>query len=154
MKKIFIFTLLVSVVTLAGFWVAPKICMLMWPGSLHPNQSWTASLGLDARQAASLERLESSFRKESDKMCVTICGERMSLLRLMRAKPVDEKAVDGKIEEIGRLQIQLEKQIASHILEVKKGLTAEQSQAYLDRIQEDLSQSIRQSGYVEAVSSK
>ncbi len=149
MKKLILFTVLISVVTLGSFWGGKKVCMMMWPGSLNPSQNWYFSLGLDARQAESLKKFESSFRKKTDGLCMKICQERLNLLNLIKQKDANQQGINKKIEEIGGLQILLEQQIASHILEVKKDLTLEQSQAYLNRIHEELRKSIQQSGYRE-----
>ncbi len=147
MRRLLLFTILISVVTLAGFWGGKKACMLMWPASLNPSQNWYLTLGLNSGQAESLKGLETSFRKSADKLCMTVCRERLELLKIMRDKTADPAQIHQKIEKIGALQILLEKQIADHILEVKKDLTEEQSQAYLDRIHRELRQSIVQSGY-------
>ena len=151
MKKLLVFTMLVSLVTLAGFFGGKKVCMMMWPGSVNPSQAWYFQLGLDARQARELQGLESSFRKEADGLCMKICQERLALLKMMRRKDTDPEAVNRKIEEIGQLQVLLEKQIAAHILEVKKDMTPEQSRVYFDRIHRELQRSIVQSGYPEVL---
>ena len=150
MKKLLFLTVLISAMTLAGYWGGQKVCMmLMWPGSLNPSQAWYFNLGLTPEQAQSLKQLESTFRKDTDKVCMRICKERLELLKLMRADKVDTEAVYKKIEEIGLLQVSLEKEIATHILEVKKDLTPEQSQSYLNHIREELLKSMKQSGYGE-----
>ena len=151
MRKLLIFTVLISAVTLAGFWGAKKVCMLMWPGSLNPNRIWYSNLGLNPEQAESLKKVDSAFRGETDKVCMWICKERLELLNLMRNPKAKPEEIYKKIEEIGALQVSLEKQIATHILEVKKDLTPEQSEAYLNRIQRELHESIKQSGYAEAL---
>ena len=152
MKKLLFFTAVIALVTLAGFFGGKKVCMMMWPGSVNPSQAWYFQLGLDAGQARELQGLESSFRKQADGLCMKICKERLALLRTMRQKDADPETVNHKIEEIGQLQFLLEKQIAAHILEVKKDLTPEQSQVYFDRIHQELQRSIVQSGYSEALS--
>ena len=152
MKKLFFFTVIISLVTLGGFFGGKKVCLMMWPGSVNPSQAWYFQLGLDAGQARELQGLESSFRKQADGLCMKICKERLALLKTMRRKGADPEAVNRKIEEIGQLQVLLEKQIADHILEVKKDLTAEQSQVYFDRIHQELQRSIVQSGYSEILS--
>ncbi len=150
MKKLLFFTVFISVVTLAGFWGGRKVSMmLMWPGSLNPSQQWYFNLGLTPEQAQTLKQLESSFRKETDPLCIRICKERLELLKLMRRDPADQEAIYQKIEAISALQTSLEKEIATHILEVKKDLTSEQSEIYLDRIREELHASISRSGYGE-----
>ena len=149
MKKLILFTVLISVVTLGGFWGGKKVCMMMWPGSVNPSQNWYFALGLNSEQAESLKNLDASFRQDADKLCMTICKERLNLLNLMKQKGANQEVINKKIEAIGGLQVLLEQQIAAHILEVKRNLTPEQSQAYLDRIHEELRNSVRQSGYGE-----
>ena len=148
MKKLILFTALVSLVTLGSFWGGKKVCMMMWPGSLNPSQSWYFSVGLNAGQAEALKKLEASFREDADKLCMTICKERLGLLNMIKSG-AGQEAVDRKIEKTGALQILLEKQIAGHILQVKKNLTPEQNQAYLNRIHAELQESVQKSGYGE-----
>ncbi|MGH7198451.1 MAG: periplasmic heavy metal sensor [Candidatus Omnitrophota bacterium] len=151
MKKLLLFTIVISAVTLAGFWGGRKACMLMWPASLNPSQNWYYTLGLSQEQAETLKKVDASFRKDADKMCMRICRERLELLNLMGKKDADPAAVNRKIEEIGGLQVLLEKQIASHILEVKKGLTLDQTEAYLARIHAELAAAIKRNGYGEVL---
>ena len=149
MKKLLLFTALISLVTLGGFFGGKKVCMMMWPGSVNPSQAWYFELGLNPPQAEALKKLEISFRDRTDKLCMKICEERLKLLNQMKEKNVDREAVYRKIEEIGTLQISLEKEIAGHILNVKDDLTPAQSQAYLDRIHEQFRDSLKKSGYEE-----
>ena len=67
MKKLIIFTVLISAVTLAGFWGGRKVCMLMWPTSVNPSGAWYFNLGLSPEQAETLKKLESGFRPDSHK---------------------------------------------------------------------------------------
>lgn len=149
MKKLLFFTVIVSLVTLGGFFGGKKVCMMMWPGSVNPSQAWYFELGLNPPQAEALKKLETSFRDRTDKLCMKICEERLKLLNQMRRGHVDREAVYRKIEEIGALQVSLEKEIATHILNVKDDLTPAQSQAYLDRIHEQFLDSLKKSGYDE-----
>ena len=149
MKKLLLFTAIISLVTLGGFFGGKKVCMMMWPGSVNPSQAWYFELGLNKQQAESLKSLETSFRDRTDKLCMKICGERLKLLNQMKEGHVDREAVYKKIEEIGALQVSLEKEIATHILDVKDDLTPAQSQAYLDRIHEQFLDSLKKSGYKE-----
>ena len=127
------------------------MCMLMWPGSLNPNQSWYFNLGMNAKQAEALKKLDSAFRKDTDNICMRICKERLDLLNMMRDPNVNSDAVYKKIEEIGAVQVSLEKEIATHILKVKKDLSPEQSEAYLNTIRQELHEAIKQSGYGEVL---
>lgn len=152
MRKLILFTFLISVATLVGFWGGKKVCMhFMWPASVNPNQAWYFNLGLSPEQAESLKSLESTFRPNADRFCTIICKERLELLNLMRNPDAKPEEIYQKIEAIGALQISLEKEIATHILEVKKDLTPDQAEAYLNRIQRELYRSIEKSGYGEAL---
>jgi len=151
MKKLLFFAILISSLTLAGFWGGKKMCMLMWPGSVNPSQSWYFNLGLNNEQAESLKKMDFAFREKTDKICMRICKERIDLLNMMRNSKADPEAIYKKIEEIGTVQISLEKEIATHILQVKKDLTPEQSEAYLNKIREELRLSMKQSGYNEVL---
>lgn len=151
MRKLLAFAVLISVVTIAGFWGGRKVCMLMWPGSVNPSGAWYFNLGLNDKQADSLKRLESGFRKDADKFCMRICKERLELLNMMKDPKVKPDLIYKKIEEVGALQVSLEKQIATHILQVKNDLTPEQSEAYLNRIHRELADSIKQAGYGEVL---
>lgn len=150
MKKLFVFAAFISIVTVAGFWGGQKLCMmLMWPGSLNPSQAWYFNLGLSPEQAQSLKEIDSAFRKEADTFCMRICKERLELLNMMRNPNTEPAAIYKKIGEIGALQTSLEKEIATHILTVKEDLTPEQGEAYLDKIRDELRESINRSGFGE-----
>lgn len=147
MKRLLVFALIVSAVTLAGYWTGRKVCMTMWPGSLNPAPRWYANLGLNREQADALRAKDAAFRRVADGLCVRVCMGRMQLLTLMEKPEVSHEEVFRKIEEVGALQVQVEQEIASHILAVRQHLTPEQSAAYLARVRAQLQESIRQTGY-------
>lgn len=80
-----------------------------------------------------------------------ICQERVRLLEQMKDKRVSSDILYRKTEEIGQLQISLEKKVIAHILEVDKSLTPSQSKAYLERIYRQQCQMIAKSGYGESL---
>ena len=123
----------------------------MWPGSVNPSAAWYLELGLSADQAKALEAQETSFRNKTDKLCMQICAQRWAVLNAIKAKSVDREAVYLKIEEIGRFQILLEKEIAAHILNVKENLSPAQSETYLNRIHEQFRDSLKKNGYEEVL---
>ena len=147
MRKLLLLTVVIAGVTLAGFWGGRKVCMLMWPGSLRPSQAWYGHMGLSPSQTDALQKLDRAFREQTDRVCMKICRERLALLNLMRDPKADPQVIYHHIEEIGAIQVSLEKAIATHILTAKTVLTPVQSQAYLNRIQQQLHESIEQSGY-------
>jgi len=147
MKRLLVFALIISAVTLAGYWTGRKVCMMMWPGSLNPAPRWYANLGLDREQADVLRAKDAAFRSMADGMCVRVCRGRLELLALMGENGSSQDKVLSKIDEVGALQVALEKEIAAHILAVRENLTPEQSAAYLARVREKLHDSIRRTGY-------
>lgn len=148
MKKLFIFTLIVSVMTLGGLWSGKKFCTMMsMPAGGRSGQALYSEMGLDASQTKSVGKLEVSFRKEADALCMRICQERVKLLEQIKNNRMSQEAIYKRVEEIGGLQISLEKKVIAHIFEVNKGLTASQSKAYLERIYQQQCQIISQSGY-------
>ena len=155
MKKLLIFTLIISSVTLGGLWSGKKFCTMMsMPVGARSSQAIYSELGLDTSQTESVRRLEASFRKDADAMCMRICEERVRLLEQMKDKRVSPDVLYRKTEEIGQLQISLEKKVVAHILEVDKSLTPSQSKAYLERIYQQQCQMIAQSGYGESLDKK
>ena len=134
MKKIILFTLIISIITLGGYVSGQKVCGKMG--------GWGSG-------AAPLEKNESSFQTNIEKKCMGICQERVALMEAMRDEKSDEAAIHARIEKIGNLQVLLEKEIASHIFEVKSGLPPAEQRAYLDRIHKELKRSINQCGYGE-----
>ena len=148
MKKLLIFTLIVSTVTLGGLWSGKKFCTMMsMPAEDRSGQALYSEIGLDASQTQAVRKLEASFRKEADELCMQICRERMDLVDQMKDGRTSHETIDRKIEEIGQLQISLEKKVAAHILTINKSLTPSQSVAYLERIYQQQCQMISQSGY-------
>lgn len=155
MKKLIIFTLIISGVTLGGLWSGKKFCTMMsMPAGTRSGQALYSEMGLDASQAESVRKLEAAFRKDADAMCMRICEERVRLLEQMKDKRVSPDVLYRKTEEIGQLQISLEKKVIGHILEVDKNLKPSQSKAYLERIYQQQCQMIAKSGYGESLDKK
>ena len=96
-------------------------------GGSSSGQALYSGMGLDKTQMESVRSLEASFRKEADAMCMRICDERRRLLEQMKDKSASPDVFYRKTEEIGQLQIALEKKVIAHILEVDKSLMPSQS---------------------------
>ena len=155
MKKLIIFTVIVSVVTLGGLWSGRKFCtMISMPVGARSGQALYSEMGLDASQTESVRKLEAVFRKEADTLCMRICRERVDLLKQLKDKRVSSGVIYAKVEEIGQLQISLEKKVIAHILQVNKTLTPSQSEAYLERIYQQQCRMIAKSGYGESLDKK
>ena len=141
--------------TLGGLWSGNKFCTMMSSlGGTRSGQVLYSEIGLDASQTESVRKLEASFRKDADALCMHICQERADLLKQMKDKRADQEALYKRVEEIGQLQISLEKKVIAHILQVNKTLTPSQSEAYLERIYQQQCRMIAKSGYGESLDKK
>ena len=155
MKKLLVFTVIISAVTLGGFWSGKKFCTMMsMPAGARSGQALYSEMGLDTSQTESVRKLEASFRKDADAICTRICQERVDLLKLMKDKRASQEALYRRVEEIGELHIALEKKFVTNVLEVDKSLTPSQSKAYLERIYQQQCQMIAKSGYGENLDKK
>lgn len=148
MKKIILFVALVSLVTATGYWVAQKACTSMDKGE---GGKWYESIGLNKNDSVLFEKSDARFRSEMDKVCTSICKERVDLIKMMKDPNLDRKAIERKIEQIGQMQTELEKQIAVHILDVTQKLPAEHRQAYIETIERQFVESVKQHGYLDAL---
>lgn len=152
MKKILfliLFAALVSGATLASSWCGKQVCMMM---SKAPMNLYSG-LNLSAEQETNLKQLDAKFKEEADPMCVRVCQGKTQLMNLLADKNNNKEAIDQKIEEVGALQTALEKKVADHILDVKKGLNPDQAAAYVARLDEGLQQSMKQCGYSDILKS-
>ena len=149
MKRLLFFTLFVSAVTLGGYWGGRQVCGMVFPGAMSGAKEGTQRLGLSPEQERSLKSLEEPFIARANRLCMKVCKEKAVLLELLADKKVDQKTIHLKIEEIGLLQISLEKEIVSHIFLVKTLLNEKQGEIYVRRIQKEFQDSMAQCGYSE-----
>jgi len=74
------------------------------------------------------------FRAEIDRRRKEIAGKRVTMLNLMRADIPDKKAIDSAISDISRMQEEMQRVVALHILEEKATLDKAQQKKFLDLI--------------------
>ena len=101
---------------------------------MFPQKDLYSEIGLDRAQTEIVRKMDASFGGEADQLCMRICRERARLLEQIKDKSILPETIDKKVEEIGRLQISLEKKVIAHILQVDQFLTPSQSEAYLEKI--------------------
>jgi uncharacterized membrane protein len=152
-KKLIILTILISGITLAGFFGGRMAGVMLTSSTPSRGQSWYYNLGLNPQQAKELRASDEALREESDRICMRICKERLALFDLVRSSEAEPQVIYQKIGEIGAMQVALEREIATHILKVKSILTPERSETYLRRIRDDLNQAVKDGGYEELLES-
>jgi hypothetical protein len=136
MKKLFFLVAVVSVVTLASFWVAPKMCTVIC----------NLKLGSCSKEAPVF-----SAQKDIDALCGQICRYRLEVFQMIEGSESSQEAIHEKIDAIGALQISLEKKIADSILEAKRDMSEDKYKAYLKRLRAQLERSIRDNGFGEVL---
>ena len=148
MKKLLIFTLIVSAISVSAFWSGQKACRMM-ATKILTSQDLYKELKLNAVQTAKLKSLDTAFQKNADNVCAHVCRARQELIDLMKDKSTTQSVLNDKIDAIGRLQTDFEKQTAAHILAVRAMLTPEQAARYLDLVEGQFQQALKKSGYAE-----
>ena len=139
MKKLIFLTVGVSLLTLLGFFGAQKMYQRM--ATSHIPSSIT-TLGRTPEEKKTLKQLEETFRQNTEQLCIRVCQTRLTILNMMEDKNMPAEKIYKKIEEVGAEQILLEKETATHILEVSKHLTPAQSRAYLSHFRKELEASL------------
>lgn len=138
------FVLLISLVL--------NISSLGTAGYLYYNQSeyWTTPFGkkvkkdrflfeelsLKPEQMSIMREKAIPFRAEIDRKREEIAQKRKLLLDLIRQENPDKRAIDGVISEINKIQEEMQRMIAAHILEEKALLDKGQQKKFLDLMED------------------
>jgi Spy/CpxP family protein refolding chaperone len=97
-------------------------------------------LSLKPDQLKALKDRTMPFRAEIDKRRMEIGEKRKALIALLRQDNPDRKAVNAAIAEINKMQEEMQKRIAAHMLEVKVSLDKDQQQKFFDLIENTMMQ--------------
>lgn len=138
MKNLLILAIFVSALTVVAFVGTKKMAETKITYS-HFNH-------LSVAAKNSLKETETEFRMNANRQCLEICRKRFEVLTMLGEPAPDKQAIEKKIEEIGAMQTDLEKTTASHILEIKKTLSPQDAQMYLENIRKELNESMKQMG--------
>lgn len=92
-------------------------------------------LSLRPEQLKTMKERAIDFRAEIDRRRKEIAEKRLTMLNLMRADIPDKKAIDAAISDISRMQEDLQRVVAIHILEEKAALDKDQQKKFLDLIE-------------------
>ncbi len=93
-------------------------------------------LSLSPEQVAALREKAVPFRREIDAQRREIIDKRKRLIGLMRSDAPDRRAIDAAVAEIGAMQLDMQRRIVVHMLEVKSSLDKERQQKFLDLIEQ------------------
>jgi Spy/CpxP family protein refolding chaperone len=96
-------------------------------------------LSLTPDQLAAMKSKAIPFRAEIDRRRQEIDAKRKELVTLMRHQNPDTKAIDATIKAISGKQEEMQRVIASHMLEMKSFLDRGQQQKFFDLIERNMS---------------
>lgn len=97
-------------------------------------------LSLNPAQLKELRERTMPFRSEIDKRRAEIGEKRKALIALLREDKPDQIAVNAAIAGINKMQEEMQKRIAEHMLEVKASLDKDQQQKFFDLIENTMAQ--------------
>lgn len=143
MKRLLFFTLLISAVTLTAYWGTQKLCTSCLFKGHGPQVSFKA-LDLTAEQQSRIAAKQSTYQKQADELCMKICAGRLEVLRLIKDPAASQEMLDAKIDEVGKLQSQLEKEVARHLRDVRADLEPAQYEKFMEQIRREIHESMNQ----------
>jgi hypothetical protein len=113
----------------SDYWVSP------FGAKMKKDRFLFEELSLRPEQLKTMKERAMVFRAEIDRRRKEIAEKKMVMLNLMRADIPDKKAVDTAISDISRVQEEMQRVVAMHILEEKATLDKDQQKKFLDLIE-------------------
>jgi Spy/CpxP family protein refolding chaperone len=126
----------ISILATAGYiyykqsdsWVSP------FGAKMKKDRFLFEELSLSPEQLKTMKERAKDFRAEIDRRRKEIVGKRMEMLNLMRADIPDRKAIDTAISDMSKMQENMQRMVAMHILEEKATLDKDQQKKFIDLI--------------------
>ena len=119
-----------------SYWVSP------FGMKLPKDRFLFDELSLRPEQRKAMRGKAIPFRAEIDRRRQEIVKKRKELFTLMREENPDRKAIGAVIAEISRMQEEMQRRIAGHMLEEKALLDKDQQQKFLELIESRMSQGV------------
>jgi hypothetical protein len=113
----------------SDYWISP------FGVKMKKDRFLFEELSLKPEQLKSMKEKAVNFRGEIDRRRKEIAEKRLVMLNLMRADIPDKKALDTTISDISRVQEDMQRVVAMHILEEKATLDKDQQKKFLDLIE-------------------
>jgi hypothetical protein len=113
----------------SDYWVSP------FGAKIKKDRFLFEGLSLRPEQLKTMRERAINFRAEIDRRRKEIAGKRMEMLNLMRADIPDRRALDTTISDISRMQEDMQRVVAMHILEEKGTLDKDQQKKFIDLIE-------------------
>ena len=113
----------------SDYWVSP------FGAKMKKDRFLFEELSLRPEQLKTMKERAMDFRAEIDRRRKEIAEKRLAMLNLMRADIPDKEAIDTAISDISRMQEEMQRVVAMHILEEKATLDKDQQKKFLDLIE-------------------
>jgi hypothetical protein len=114
----------------SDYWVSP------FGARMKKDRFLFEELSLRPEQLKTMKERAMDFRAEIDGRRKEIAGKRLLMLNLMRADIPDKRAIDTAISDISRMQEDMQRVVAMHILEEKATLNKDQQKKFIDLIED------------------
>jgi Spy/CpxP family protein refolding chaperone len=112
----------------SDYWVSP--CGV----KMKKDRFLFEELSLRPEQIKTMKERAMDFRTEIDRRRKEITGKRTEMLNLMQADIPDRRAIDTTISDISRIQEDMQRVVAMHMLEEKATLDKDQQKKFIDLI--------------------
>ncbi|MFA6054587.1 MAG: periplasmic heavy metal sensor [Thermodesulfovibrionales bacterium] len=127
----------ISILATAGYmyykqsdsWVSP------FGAKMKKDRFLFEELSLRPAQLKTMKERAMDFRAEIDRRRKEIAGKRLAMLNLMRADIPNKEAIDTAISDISRMQEEMQRVVAMHILEEKATLDKDRQKKFIDLIE-------------------
>jgi hypothetical protein len=128
----------ISILATAGYmyYKQPDYWICPFGAKMKKDRFLFEELSLKPEQLKSMKEKAVNFRAEIDRRRKEIAGKRIEMLNLMRADIPDKKAIDTVISDISRMQEDMQRVVAMHILEEKATLYKDQQKKFFDLIED------------------
>ena len=113
----------------SDYWVSP------FGAKMQKDRFLFEELSLRPEQLKRMKERAIDFRTEIDRRRKEIAEKRLVMLNLIRADIPDRMAIDTIISDISRMQEDMQRVVAMHILEEKATLDKDQQKKFLDLIE-------------------
>jgi len=127
----------------------------------HPGRSSNAAsctvscclpedISLTPVQEKQIQKLQQDFCQCRDTLALNIDRKRLMLAEMLLQPNPDSRAIENLVEDIARLQAEMEKQTIKHILEVKSLLPPQQQDQFIKPILHEIKRRCQYRGVAEA----
>jgi Spy/CpxP family protein refolding chaperone len=103
-----------------------------------PAEAFARMLWLSSRQEMCLRDIRASFDAETEDLQTRIQEKKGAMVEEMKKASPDGAALDRLVDEVGRLQTEIQKKAVARLLEEKSILTEEQKEAYVRMFEDHL----------------